>query len=327
MLKAVTGRRPAARQLATPHGSPQPELPHSVPKAVVPFREARRKSAQLVAVRPQVPRLGDQLRPSQHRILQERREERRSRIELAVRAGEHGSEIEAKAVHPHLPGPVAKGIEDELRHARVRHVDRVAAAGPVLVAAGVIGGQPVVRPVVDAAEGQRRAESVALGGVIEHDVQQHLDAGRVQRVDHCAELGPRRCGVVRCSRQARIGGEEAQRVVAPVVGQAELAQPRLGRGCSAPAAAIRRSRRAAAGDRSPPDARGRQTYRAEAPARRRAAGCSPSHAARRARCRASGVCGGALRVAGRATATRAFNAVLPLSRASSSRSSSGWPAW
>jgi hypothetical protein len=97
-----------------------------------------------------------------------------------------------------------------------RDVEAVPGAGGVVVVLLVVVDQPVVRRVVDAAERQRRPEVVALGGVVVDDVQDDLDAGRVQRLDHRLELlhlpavpAERRVVVVR--------GEEADRVVAPVV--------------------------------------------------------------------------------------------------------------
>jgi hypothetical protein len=52
----------------------------------------------------------------------------------------------------------------------------------------VVVDQPVVVGVVDAAERQRRPELVALGGVVVDDVQDHLEALGVQRLDHRLEL-------------------------------------------------------------------------------------------------------------------------------------------
>ena len=65
---------------------------------------------------------------------------------------ERRREIEAEAVDVHLLDPVAQRIHDELQHARVPHVQRVAAAGVVHVVARVVGDQPVVDRVVDAAK-------------------------------------------------------------------------------------------------------------------------------------------------------------------------------
>src|SRR3546814_17348118 len=64
------------------------------------------------------------------------------------------------------------------------HVEGVAGAGVVHVAAGGVAHQPVVGVVVEAAERQRRATVVAHGGVVGDHVEDHLDAGALQRLDH-----------------------------------------------------------------------------------------------------------------------------------------------
>ena len=99
--------------------------------------------------------------------------------------------------------------------------------GGVHVVAPVVVHQPVVGGVVDAAEGQRGPQVVALGGVVVDHVEDHLDARLVQGADHGLELlhllaadAAGRVGVVR--------GEEADGVVAPVVAQALLAQVAVG---------------------------------------------------------------------------------------------------
>ena len=79
--------------------------------------------------------------------------------------------------------------------------------------------QPVIGGVVDAAVTQRRAQMVALGGVVVDDVEDHLDAGIVQRRDSRAEIVDRVAG-----RVARLRREEAERVVAPVIAQAAVEQ-------------------------------------------------------------------------------------------------------
>ena len=80
--------------------------------------------------------------------------------------------------------------------------------------------QPVVARIVEAAERQRRTELVAFGGVVVDDVEDHLDAGGVQR-------GARRCRISLAEPSdeiARLDGEEAERIVAPVVAQLLLEQ-------------------------------------------------------------------------------------------------------
>ena len=123
----------------------------------------------------------------------------------------------------HLGHPVAQRVHDQLQRVRVADVEGVAGAGVVHVVALVVVDQPVVRGVVDAAHGQRRAEVVALGGVVVDHVEDHLDAGLVQRADHRLELLhlPARGGA---AAVLGVGREEADGVVAPVVGQALLDQ-------------------------------------------------------------------------------------------------------
>ncbi len=102
----------------------------------------------------------------------------------------------------------------------MEHVEAVARPGEVDVVARVVGREPVEGLVVDPPEGERRAEVVPLGRVVVDDVEDHLDAGSVQRLDHRLELvdllpdGTGGVGVVR--------GEEPDRVVAPVVREAAL---------------------------------------------------------------------------------------------------------
>ena len=115
-------------------------------------------------------------------------------------------QIEAEPVDVHLHHPVAQAVHDQLQHARAAHVQRVAAAGEVLVVARRVRLQPVVRRVVDAAQRQRRPEVVALRGVVVDDVEDDFEAGGVQRAHHHLELAHalerrRRRGVAR--RRAR----------------------------------------------------------------------------------------------------------------------------
>ena len=107
------------------------------------------------------------------------------------------------------------------------HEQAVPGAGGVHVVALVVVHEPVVGGVVDAAEGQRRPQVVALGGVVVHHVEDHLDTGLVQGADHRLEFlhllaAPTVCGV------AVMRGEEADGVVAPVVVQPAVVQVAVG---------------------------------------------------------------------------------------------------
>ena len=162
-----------------------------------------------------------------HGVLVDDVEERAQPVDVGQLARQRRGQVEAEAVDVHLLDPVAQAVHDELERARMGHVQRVAAAGVVHVVAAGLGRQPVVRGVVDAAEGERGPQVVALGRVVVDDVEDDLDALVVEGLDHRLELadvgaGPPRRGV------AEVGGEEADRVVPPVVGEAAVAQVLVG---------------------------------------------------------------------------------------------------
>ena len=71
---------------------------------------------------------------------------------------------------------------------RVVAVEGVAAPGVVHVVLPVRRHEVVVDAVVEPLEVDRRPLVVALVGVVEDDVEDHLDAGLVQRLHHVAEL-------------------------------------------------------------------------------------------------------------------------------------------
>ncbi|CAM5503278.1 hypothetical protein SCYAM73S_04163 [Streptomyces cyaneofuscatus] len=133
------------------------------------------------------------------------------------RAGERRRQVEAEAVDAHLGDPVAQRIGDEPQHLGLDDVQGVAAAGVVGVAAGVVL-EAVVAAVVDAAQGEHRAELTGLGGVVVDDVEDDLDPRSVQGVHHpleLADLAARRAG----GGVVGVRGEVADGVVAPVVVQ------------------------------------------------------------------------------------------------------------
>ena len=70
---------------------------------------------------------------------------------------------------------------------------------------------------------QRRAQVVALGGVVVDHVEDDLDARLVQRPDHRLEL-LHLLAAVAAGGVGVVRGEEADGVVAPVVAQAPLRQ-------------------------------------------------------------------------------------------------------
>ena len=196
-----------------------PEFAHHVAIVAVPFREAGREIAELVAAWTHVPRLGDQLQLAEQRVLQDGVEEGVARIETARLAAERQREIEAEAVDAIDAGPQAEAVHHHLQHARMVGVDGVARAGQVVIVAFVVRHQPVIGEIVDALEGERRPEMVALGGMVVDDVEDDLDARLMQPVDRLGDLRePATVDIV------RLGREEADRIVAPEVPEPALLQ-------------------------------------------------------------------------------------------------------
>jgi hypothetical protein len=101
----------------------------------------------------------------------------------------------------HVLHPVAEAVDDQPADHGVVAVQRVADPAVVDVRGPVVGGEQVVRVVGDAAQRERRAVGAVLGGVVVDHVEDHLDAGPVERLDQVAELvtGPSNCGRS-CSR-------------------------------------------------------------------------------------------------------------------------------
>ena len=178
----------AVGELVERGGLAAPEVADGVAVLAVPLRPLRREVAHLVAARPDVPRLGDELDLADGRILLHEFEERRQPVDVVELAGQRRGQVEPEAVDVHLGHPVPQRVHDQLQRVRVPDVEAVAGAGVVHVVALVVVDQPVVRGVVDAAHRQRRAHVVALGGVVVDHVEDDLDARLVQGAHHRLEL-------------------------------------------------------------------------------------------------------------------------------------------
>ena len=167
-----------------------PEAPDGVPILPVPLGPAGRKIAELISVRAEIPRFGNQFEPGHHRILSDRIEECTALAIIAVFAGEARAQIEAETVDMHLQCPVTQRVHDQLQHPRMIEVHCVAGAGHVVIKSPV-GFQTVIGSVVDAAKRQCRAELVALTAVVVDDIENDLDPGIVQALYRCLEAGDR----------------------------------------------------------------------------------------------------------------------------------------
>ncbi len=118
----------------------------------------------------------------------------------------------------HVQRPVTQRVRDQLQHARVIKVQRVAGSSDVIIKPP-IGFEAIVGRVVDAAKRQGRAELISLAAVVVDDVQNDFDPGVVQSLDGGLEAGDRLSG-----QKPRIRRKEADRVVAPIIDEPALDQ-------------------------------------------------------------------------------------------------------
>ena len=164
------------------------EIADVVAEPAVPFLPGVADEAADLVQPGRVPRLGDQLGARQRRVRLDVPQHRRVRQRMAGRiARKNRRQVEAEAVDVHFFDPVAQAVHDHPPDDRMVGVERVAAAGVVGVARAAVF-EDVVGRVVDAAEAERRPGLIALGRVVEHHVEDDLDARPVQGLDHVAKL-------------------------------------------------------------------------------------------------------------------------------------------
>jgi hypothetical protein len=87
----------------------------------------------------------------------------------------------------HLAHPTAQAVEDQPPNNRFVGVQSVAAAGVVGVT-GFVFLQNVLGLVCKTAEAEGGPIFVAFGGVVVNDIEDDLDSGAVQRLDHVTKL-------------------------------------------------------------------------------------------------------------------------------------------
>ena len=78
---------------------------------------------------------------------------------------------------PVCADPMPHGVEDEADDRRPVGGKRIAGAGIVDQAAGIVLRVAIVERVVEAAERQRRPVDVAFAGMVEDGVEDDVDAG------------------------------------------------------------------------------------------------------------------------------------------------------
>src|SRR5262249_26057285 len=138
-----------------------PEAADVVAKAVVPFVPTGRKVAELIAVRPDVPRFGDEDQVPEMRVVTDRAGDWRLARKAVERPTERRRQVEAESVDPRTGHPVPHGVHDEADDRRAVAGERVACAGVVDEPAGIAAVVPIVERVIEAAKRQRRPFLVA----------------------------------------------------------------------------------------------------------------------------------------------------------------------
>ena len=160
--------------------------------------------------------------PARRRVRLDIPEDRRVRHRMPrVVAGQDRRQVEPKAVDVHLLDPVAQTVHDHPADDRLVSVQGIPATGIVGVSRAALF-EDVVSRVVDPTETERRPRVIALGGVVEHHVEDDLDARPVEGFHHVPELID---GAERVAARAigRVRREEGHRLITPVVHHARRA--------------------------------------------------------------------------------------------------------
>ena len=220
-LKEIARRGKAPGKFPQRQVPLQPEAAYGVAVVVVPLGKQRREIPDLITAFTNVPRLGNQLHLREHRTVFYRLKQWRLLAERR-RASHDGRQVETKTVDVERLHPVFQAFIRKMRNRRMAEIERVTAAGPVLIIA--IVPDPIIATVINSAHGERRAVEIAFCAVVQHHVQNDLNARRVERLHRIAELVPR---LFRMDGIARLEREHRQRVIAPVVAQPQPLQTRL----------------------------------------------------------------------------------------------------
>ena len=143
-------------------------------------------------------------------------------IETLGPAAHHRGEVEAEAGHPAQPAPGAQGVHGQAQARPAVQRQRIAGAGVVDVERRIVRAQPVIAGVVQSAQRQGRAQGVAFAGVVEapHPATHSMPASA--RASVAARTSAQPPGASRGS-----GASKRDRIVAPVVAQAERRQVAL----------------------------------------------------------------------------------------------------
>ena len=195
-----------------------PEAANIIAVLVIPFGKSSGELANLIAARADIPWLHDELETLQHGVLCNGCKQRRMGIKPRRSAPQCRPQIKAETVYAGFNCPSAQGIHRKPHHWQAIAGQNISAACIVDIRARVIRLQPIVTGVVETAQRDRRPQRIPLAGVVEHNINNNLNARTVQLRDGCANLNPATRRQMRCWRTP------ANRVITPVVGQPEGSQ-------------------------------------------------------------------------------------------------------
>jgi hypothetical protein len=132
-------------------------------------------------------------------------------------------EVKAKPVDMHVHNPVAEYVHDELSYDGMVCVKRIPDAGEVLVVSAAVLLQHVEDRILDSTQADRRSQFIPFRCVIQHNVENHFDAGAMKCLDHLSELYRL---VSWCASNAvgLLRSVKGNRVVSPIIPEPLLGQ-------------------------------------------------------------------------------------------------------
>ena len=212
MVELIGAAQNAARQVRHHPRIAPPKAAKGIARAVVPFGKGRGICPQLIAARPNIPRLGDQFNPRQNGVLPQRIKKPAARIKAMRLAPQNRGQIKPKPIDMHLLHPIAQAIHNQAQRGGMGGIQGVSRARIIHIIAPA-PRQAVITGIVQPAKGQRGAKLIAFGAVVIDHIQNHLDPSAVQIAHHGLHLAQGGGG----GGIARIWHKKADCVVSPMV--------------------------------------------------------------------------------------------------------------
>ena len=222
--KQITGAAHARGEFAQHMPITAPESPHRIAVAVIPFQPLRVKAPQLITAHADIPRLSDQPHLREHGIVLNRLEQFGLRVKTTGGAPQNRRQVKTKARHAKLRHPITQTVQTQPLHARLRRIQRIAAARVVaqaLFSLRLVPITAIVITLVQPAQRHRRPMLITFGGVVEHHIQNHPNAVLIQHAHGLTQL------ILTPRTQARIQRHHTDRIVAPRIAQAQRRQMSL----------------------------------------------------------------------------------------------------